>query len=130
MDELDYKEPVYGPRINGVQSPRKRETFIKYEKRNTYAIDRDPKAFSIILGYLRNGQLPSNMSDRERDGVEVEASFFGLKDLKEQLRHCDSDDIRSAISENASSIEATIEREGEEIVKEMKEALKNMKSER
>ena len=50
--------------------------------------------------------------------------------MKEQLRHCDSDDIRSVISGDARSIEVTIERVGEEIVKEIKEALKNMKSER
>ena len=51
-----------------------------------YFIDRDPRYFGIILNYLRCRQLilepDSNVS---LDSIKVEASFFGLTSLEEEI---------------------------------------------
>ena len=55
-------------------------------RNGAYFIDRDPKYFGIILNYLRCRQLilepESNVS---LESIKVEASFFGLTSLEEEI---------------------------------------------
>jgi hypothetical protein len=54
-----------------------------------YFIDRDPKAFAVVLNYLRTGKVYQDRSGISLEQLEDEADFFGLLgmlDLLESLR--------------------------------------------
>ena len=50
-----------------------------------YFLDRCPRPFEVILGFLRTGEL-TNLNGCTKRQLEVEADFFGLSGLQEILR--------------------------------------------
>jgi len=50
-----------------------------------YFIDRDPNYFRVVLNYLRCGQLVCD-SDIPLEALKLEASYFGLVNLEEELK--------------------------------------------
>lgn len=48
--------------------------------------DRDPEAFSWILGWLRRGQLSGTPSSRLRETICTDAEFYGLDALVSEIR--------------------------------------------
>ena len=54
-------------------------------KDGSFKIDADPDAFSVILNWLRRRKVMLT-SRTSLENVEVEADFYGLVELKRELR--------------------------------------------
>ena len=50
-----------------------------------YFIDRDPKVFELILGYLRNGRLYEGRDGISAEQLLDEARFYGIAGLEQEL---------------------------------------------
>jgi hypothetical protein len=61
-----------------------------------YFIDRDPKVFAVILGFLRTGKVFLDFAGVSSEQAEVEADYFGLDGLLELLRKKSEDKIPAA----------------------------------
>ena len=60
-------------------------TFPGVLREGAYFIDRDPSYFRIILNYLRCGQLIVDSNSLPLEAVKIEASYFGLVGLEEEV---------------------------------------------
>jgi len=60
-----------------------------------YFIDRDPSYFRIILNYLRSGQLIVDSNSLPLEAVKIEASYFGLVGLEEEVNQKISESEKS-----------------------------------
>ena len=60
-------------------------TFPGVIRDGAYFIDRDPSYFRIILNYLRCGQLVVDSNCLPLEAVKIEASYFGLVGLEEEV---------------------------------------------
>ena len=58
---------------------------IKPEEDGSVFIDRDGEHFKLILNYLRDGKLPSGLSNDTREALAAEAEYYQLEDLVERL---------------------------------------------
>jgi len=58
---------------------------IKPEEDGSIFIDRDGEHFKLILNYLRDGKLPSGLSNDTREALAAEAEYYQLEDLVERL---------------------------------------------
>ena len=58
---------------------------IKTEEDGSIFIDRDGEHFKLILNYLRDGKLPSGLSNDTREALAAEAEYYRLEDLVERL---------------------------------------------
>ena len=58
---------------------------IKIEEDGSSFIDRDGEHFKLILNYLRDGKLPSDLSSHIREALAAEAEYYQLEDLVERL---------------------------------------------
>jgi hypothetical protein len=58
---------------------------IKPEEDGSIFIDRDGEHFKLILNYLRDGNLPSGLSNDTREALAAEAEYYQLEDLVERL---------------------------------------------
>ena len=57
---------------------------IKPEEDGSIFIDRDGEHFKLILNYLRDGKLPSGLSNDTREALAAEAEYYQLEDLVER----------------------------------------------
>jgi hypothetical protein len=51
-----------------------------------YFIDRDPKAFAVILGFLQTGKVFLDYAGVFAEQVVIEADYFGLEGMIEILK--------------------------------------------
>ena len=56
------------------------------DENDAYFIDRDPKAFSAILKYLRTKEVFDKYEGVTLKEVHCEAGYFGLDELKDKLK--------------------------------------------
>ena len=61
-------------------NPERRRAAEKDDNGNFF-LDRDPKAFRVILQFLRNARLPEDIVGCGIDQVEWEADYFGLQEI-------------------------------------------------
>jgi hypothetical protein len=66
---------------------------IKIEEDGSSFIDRDGEHFKLILNYLRDGKLPSDLSSHIREALAAEAEYYRLEDLVERLRALDFEEV-------------------------------------
>jgi hypothetical protein len=56
-----------------------------------YFIDRDPKAFAVILGFLRTGEVFLHHTGVSEKQIQIEADYFGLEGMIKTLRRQQGD---------------------------------------
>ncbi len=59
---------------------------LEQDEDGSYFIDRDGKVFGLILNWLRTGQIPPSLSEEDRFSILLEAEYFQLSKLAEQLK--------------------------------------------